>query len=147
MCVCACVRACVRVCVCVQVCINVCCRTAKILKKSPIWNQALHRSRFSSWPWPSFQGQPLGIWFSMRISRKLWEMKQTLLLPSDWKSCICHQMANVVHLDLDLHFQGHENWNVNISKMVRVSEKCSIMTFIEVDIYYRMVPLQMLYFV
>ena len=49
--------------------------------------------------------------------------------------------ANVVHHDLDLHFQGHDIWNVNISKTVRASEKCSIMTFIEVDICDRIGPL------
>ena len=31
--------------------------------------------------------------------------------------------AKVVHYDLDLHFQGHKFSNVNISKMVRASEK------------------------
>ena len=32
--------------------------------------------------------------------------------------------ANVIHNDPDLHFQGHEFWNVNISKTVTASEKC-----------------------
>ena len=62
---------------------------------------------------------------------------------------LCHQIevghcplngdtVNVVRLDLDLHFQGNKYWNVNISKTLRASEKCSSTTFIEVDICYRM---------
>ena len=36
------------------------------------------------------------IWISQRrISRKLWDVQQTLLLPSDRKSCICHRMAQL----------------------------------------------------
>ena len=38
--------------------------------------------------------------------------------------------TNVVHHDLDLHFQGHDFWNVNMWKMVRTSEKYSRVTFI-----------------
>ena len=53
--------------------------------------------------------------------------------------------ANVVHYDLDLYFEGHELLNVNISKTVRASEKCSSMTLIEVDICHRMRALRMLY--
>ena len=33
------------------------------------------------------------ILFYLRISRKWWKLEQTLLLPSDTKSCICHRMA------------------------------------------------------
>ena len=40
--------------------------------------------------------------------------------------------ANVLDHDLDLHFQGHEFRNANISKMVRVNKKWSSMTFIEI---------------
>ena len=53
--------------------------------------------------------------------------------------------ANAVHDDPDLHFRGHEFGNVNISKTVSANEKCSIMTFIEVEICHRMGPLRMLY--
>ena len=42
--------------------------------------------------------------------------------------------TNVVRRDLDLHFQGHEFSNLNISKTVRASEKCSSTIFIDVDI-------------
>ena len=53
--------------------------------------------------------------------------------------------AKVVRHDLDLHFQGHEFWKVNISKIVRANEKCSGTTFIEVDICNGMTPLRILY--
>ena len=42
--------------------------------------------------------------------------------------------ANVVNYDLDLHFQGHKFFNVNISKMVTASEKCSRMTIMKIEI-------------
>ena len=45
--------------------------------------------------------------------------------------------GNAVRHDLDLHFQRNEFSNVNISKTVRASEKCSSMTFIDVDICHR----------
>ena len=38
-------------------------------------------------------------------------------------------IANTIDHDFDLHYQGHEFWNANISKMVRASEKCSSMTY------------------
>ena len=87
------------------------------------------------------------------LTSKRWKML-TLLLPSYWKSpaflCVGNfpsncATANVVYHDLDLYFQGHEFWNVNISKTVRASEKFSSMIFIEVDICHRMGPLWMLY--
>ena len=53
--------------------------------------------------------------------------------------------SNVVHRDLGLYSQGHEFWNVNISKTVRASEQCSGETFIVVDICNRMIPFPMLY--
>ena len=43
------------------------------------------------------------------------------------------------------HFQGHEYWNVNISKTVKASEKCSNTTFVEVDICHQIGPLRILY--
>ena len=55
--------------------------------------------------------------------------------------------ANFVYDDLDIYFQGHTFFNVNISKTMRASKKCAITTFIEVDICHRMRLLQMLYFV
>ena len=65
-----------------------------------------------------------------------------LLLPPDRKS----GTVNVVDHDLGLHFQGHTFFNGNISKMVRASEKCSSMTFLEVDSCHQMGPPQMLYY-
>ena len=53
--------------------------------------------------------------------------------------------ANVVHHDVDLHFQAHEFSDVNISKTVRAREKYSGMTFITVAIFYHIGPLQKLY--
>ena len=53
--------------------------------------------------------------------------------------------ANVVHRDLDIYYQDHKIGNANMWKTVRASEKWSSMTFIEVDIRYRMKPLYMLY--
>ena len=53
--------------------------------------------------------------------------------------------VNIVHHDLSLHFHSLEFLNVNISKTVRASEKCSNMTFIEVDICHGMGPFRMLY--
>ena len=52
--------------------------------------------------------------------------------------------ANVVHHDLDLHFQGDKSWNVYILETVTASNKYSSMTFIEVNIWHRMGPLPML---
>ena len=40
--------------------------------------------------------------------------------------------SNAVHHDLDLHFQGNEFRNVNISKTVGAGEKRSSMTFVAV---------------
>ena len=47
-------------------------------------------------------------------------------------------IVNVIHHDLDLHFQCDEIWNVNSSKTVKASKKCSIITFIKVDSRHRM---------
>ena len=64
-----------------------------------------------------------------------------LLLPSDRKYLSSNgATANVVHRDFDLHFQGHKISNENISKTVRLSKKCSSMSFIEVEICHRMGP-------
>ena len=89
----------------------------------------------------NFQGQT----FQMAIfTSNGWKML-TLLMLSDRKSGIFHRMvplqmlyiltltlttANVVYLDLDLDLllQGHEFLNVNISIMLRASEKCSMAT-------------------
>ena len=63
---------------------------------------------------------------------------QKVMCTVEWRHC------GVVHYDFDLRFQGHEFLNVNISKTVRTREKCSGMTFIEVDICHRIRPLRLL---
>ena len=50
-------------------------------------------------------------------------------------------IANVILFDLDLLFQGQAS-NVDISKTVRAGEKLLIMTLVDVDIYHRIRPLQ-----
>ena len=79
----------------------------------------------------------------------------TILTSKSWnksKHSYCHQLrsqvyaiADVVHHDIDSHFQGSIFWNVNILKIVRASVNCSRMTFIEIYICHRMRPLLMLY--
>ena len=61
---------------------------------------------------------------------------QTLLLPTDRKSGICHCKCCTSWL-LPTFSRSRKFWNVSISKTVWVSEKCSGMTFIEVDICHR----------
>ena len=51
------------------------------------------------------------------------EKMQTLLLPSDRKSGICHRTAPMRTLYIDLHFQGNKFCNVDISKAARAGEK------------------------
>ena len=62
---------------------------------------------------------------------------------------ICLRMAgataNVLRYELDLRFQGHAFWNVNSSKTLSAIQKCSSMTFIEVDICYKIGPFRVLY--
>ena len=89
----------------------------------------------------SFQGQTFQVAI---LTNKRWK-PQTLLLKSDKKWGICHKIAQMRILDIDIRFQGHEFWNVNISNMVRATTKYSRMTFIEVDIYNGMGKLRMLY--
>ena len=75
-----------RVCV-SAFCVSICSRVAKILKNSPvcIYTFLVHWCKFHStpWPWPSFSR--LKIWYCLVlwISRKRWEIEQTLPLPSD----------------------------------------------------------------
>ena len=81
------------VCVCVLwVCINVCFRVDEILKKATYLEIAYFQSNganstFSTpWPRPSLSKSNFGILFYLQISRKWWEIPQTLLLPSNRKS-------------------------------------------------------------
>ena len=54
--------------------------------------------------------------------------------------------ASVIHHALYLHFYGYEFLNVNISKTMRASEKCSSMNFMDmVDNCYEMTPVQVWY--
>ena len=120
MCGCACVRVCVClcVCVCVRACVRVCvCVCATSLRKRmfagrrnsekivymdfTISSRMAQVSIFYSLTLIFysltltfiFKGQSFGIFLLLRISRKLGEIEQTLLLPLDRKSCICHRMA------------------------------------------------------
>ena len=58
-------------------------------------------------------------------------------------------IANVVHRDPDLYFQGYKisgnHIIIYIWKTVRASKKCFKIIFIEVDITHRMATLRMLY--
>ena len=72
----------------------------------------------------NFQGQTFQ--FAI-LTGNDWKM-QTLLLPSDMEYGVRYLPSNgstaiVVRHDLELQFQGHTFWNVNISKTVRASEK------------------------
>ena len=171
-----CVCMCVYVCMCVRVypvCLKYVPRSPKFWKKyhhnfSVEWRKY---SFSSPWPGPSFAKSNFGILFALRKSRKRWEIAKIFLFPSNRKLSCCHQCecytswpwptisrlrilkceylqnANVVHHDLDLHYQSHECWNMNITKTVSANEKCSSITFIEVDICHRMKSLRMLYYV
>ena len=46
-----------------------------------------------------FHDQTFGIWFDLRISRKRWDIGQTLLLPSNTKSCLDFRWVSL-HLTL-----------------------------------------------
>ena len=49
--------------------------------------------------------------------------------------------ANVVHYDLELHFQVHKFFNVNILKTVRDNKKIVKYDILQVDICHLMGPL------
>ena len=76
------------------------------------------------------------------------------------KNYYCHQIGSQIFIikwrqyeccglqhDVDLHLQDDTFVNVSISKTVRSTEKCSSMSFIEIDIRHRMGSLRLLYFV
>ena len=74
---------------------------------------------------------------------------QALLLPSDRKSGIYHEMAPlwkfyIMTLTYIFKATNLEMW---ISKTARASENAPITTFIEVDVRHQLGPLQMFYFV
>ena len=67
-----------------------------------------------------------------------------------YRSCICsiflQFLAFVIAKFLDLHFQGHEFWNVIISKRWELAKNAQVwLTFIEVGICHRVEPLRILY--
>ena len=67
----------------------------------------------------------LAFFSCLGISRKQWKIEQTLLLPSDRKSCICHrkvplQMLYIV--TLTYIFKGTNLFIVNISLYQRISQ-------------------------
>ena len=62
-----------------------------------------------------------------------------------WYSPSNGAIVDVVHLDIDVYFQGYKIGNANIWNTARVSEKCSSMTFMVVDVRHRKEPLRLLY--
>ena len=104
--VCVCVCVCARARACVRAWVCVCALLHKPMvpgsqQSEDIWNRTIsiewRKSRFSPlWPWHSFWRS--NFWHlicveNMKISRKLWETEQPLLLPSYRKSGICHRMV------------------------------------------------------
>ena len=101
------------------------------------------------WPWPIFSRSQnswkyiFNIWKTVKASE---ESSSTTFIevniyPSNGA------IANVVHHDLDLYFQGHivslNHIILHIWKTVRASEQCSSTTLMEFDTSHRMVPLRM----
>ena len=124
--------------------VNVCCRTAKIMNKNHY--RILHCQENGTThdilllDLDHFQDKSLAFYL---INKHLINGERYS------RHYYCYQLGshvfaivNVVPLDLDLHFQGYKIWNVNISKTMRASKKCSFMTFIEVDVPNQMGPLQ-----
>ena len=140
------VLRCVCVCKCVLFCVNLCSQVTKIPKKinyieCTISSRTAQVPFFSSLIFTVIFKIKLCHFISCAIISQMARdsayitiaiRQEAMYLPSNGAT------ANVVYHDLDLHSQEHEFWNVNISKMVRASEKCSSVTFIEVDIFHRM---------
>ena len=79
-------------------CIKICSHVAKIWKKITygIWNFQSNSASLVLLLLDldlNFQGQSFGTFLVLWISRKRWEIEQTLLLPSDRKLDICHWMV------------------------------------------------------
>ena len=72
-----------------------------------------------------------------------WKM-QPLLLSSDRKSRICHRIVPLRLLYIMILTYIFKVMNLYL-ETARASEKCSLMTFIEVDICHRMGALRMVY--
>ena len=146
--------------VCVYVCYVLRKRTFPGLKKI-IYMDSYSASRMTQVPFFYFltltftlKVHIFGILLFLRISRKLWEIEQILLLPSDRKSGISHRIAPLWMMSivtLTYIFKVTQFIEIMIfnmwenSETVRASGKCSSMTFIEIDIGQQMVPLRMLY--
>ena len=100
----------------------------------------------------NFQGQTFQVAI---LKSKCWKM-QRLLLPSDRKWGICHQIGSPVFAIEWIHCECYTSWSwpiisrskfwdVNSSKTVGANEKCSSMTCMAIDIFHRLKPLRMLY--
>ena len=129
----------------VSCCVNVCCLVAKNLKNHIELNfsNRICKSSFLLHDLDlHFKGQTCSILFVLQISRKWWKvnLQQTLLCHSKRKSVVCHRMTSlrILYIIFLTYLFNDTILNVNISKTVRASEKCTIMTFIEVDIRHRM---------
>ena len=114
---------------CVSFCTSMCCRVAKIMKNNQLYEFKHFQSKWrkslasTAWPLPSFSKSKLCDFFLLWISCKLWELAQTLLLSWDMKYLPSNgTTVNVIHRDLDLHFQGHEFLIVNISIYQQISQ-------------------------
>ena len=157
MCKCVYVCACVRACVCLFICVCVFVYVSflyKCMLPGSSNSEKIHRYRIEHFQSNGaspvflllnlnlhFQGQTFGILFDLWISHIWWEIEQTLLLPSNRKSCICHRMPQLKMLYIIPWPTFAKIWNSNIWKTVSASKKCLIMTFIDIDICYRMGPL------
>ena len=99
-----CVCVCVYVCVCVHVCVNICSHIATILKNA-------FSSRIAhSFSKPNFLAFFLHREYSQTVKNITTAIRwEVIYLPSNGGT------GNVVHHDLDLHFQDHEFVVVNIS--------------------------------
>ena len=119
------VTRCVRVCVCVCVCvcvrvsfsIIVCCRVDKILKKIAYMESNISIS-MTQGPFYSlsaltfiFKVKLFAFYFFLRKSRKRWEIRQTLPLPSNRKSCVAIEWRRFVNfVDCDRYPIWNERW-------------------------------------
>ena len=74
--------------------------------------------------------------FDLRISRKWSEIEQTLLLPSDRKSCICHQMAPIADILHQMAILTSSGWKMQTLLLPSGGKS---------GFCYRMTPLRLLY--
>ena len=93
------------------------------------------------WRWPKFSRSTFSSGYFDKRTLKM----QTLQLPSNRKLDICHQITQLqlLYIVTLIYIFKVMNCAMWISRKWWASEKCSSMTFIEVDIWYRMGPLRM----